>query len=341
MNKKLITLAVAGTLAMPLAAQAEVTIYGKLHVSVENIDNDVGGADDSSTSVSSNSSRIGFKGSEDLGNGMKAIWQLEQEVNLTDKGKAKDWASRNSFVGLTGSFGTFLVGRHDSPYKAVRGKVDFFGDQIGDNRNVIAAVQSHDARLENALVYVTPAMNGLRAALGYSADTAGGSSDDNDTDAYSLNVTYGNGPLWFGVAHQEINTSAALDTDSTRLAGSYKFGDFKVAALWQSTELTNGNDVDAWGVGGAYRMGNNTIKAQYYSLDDTDGTSNTGADMWAVGFDHTLSKRTSVYAAYAKAGNDAGQSIGVTGGGHGDRGIVSPVNGSDPNAFAVGLVHKF
>jgi len=339
MNKKLIALAVAGAATLPIAAQAHVTIYGKIHVSVEHIDNDVAGVDDS-TSVSSNSSRIGFKGAEDLGNGMRAIWQIEQEVGLTDT-ITKTWASRNSFVGLAGNFGTVIAGRHDTPFKSVGRKGDFFGDQIGDSRNVISAVQSHDVRPDNVIAYVSPELNGLQAALAYSTDASGDGKDDNDTDAVSLSLTYGNGPLWLGFAHQKINTSATLDTDSNWMVGSYRFGDFKVAALWQSTELAAGMDVDAWGLGGSYTMGNNTIKAQYYTLDDTEGTSDSGADLWAIGFDHQLSRRTSLYAAYAAADNDTNQTIKVTGGGHGDDGLGTLAGGEDPSAFAVGLIHKF
>ncbi|HIE55985.1 MAG TPA: porin, partial [Chromatiaceae bacterium] len=128
MKKKLLSLAVAA--ALPLAAQAanaEVTIYGKIHASVDFLSPDVG---DSITDVTSRASRIGFKGSEDLGNGLKMIWKVETGVNIAEGGG--EWASRNAYIGLAGGWGTFLYGRHDTPVKMSTGKLDIFGDTIAD-----------------------------------------------------------------------------------------------------------------------------------------------------------------------------------------------------------------
>ena len=377
MNKKLIAIAIAGALAAPLAAQAEVSIYGTMDVSVESFNNDCdactgtapaglalldSSGDDSSVAASSNSSNIGFKGAEDLGGGMKAIWQAEAGVNVTDKnGGGNGWATRNTFVGLAGGFGTVIVGRHDTPYKTLGRKVDFFVNGIGDTRT-LTNTDGQDARTDNTIAYITPNMNGLSAVIAYVTDVRGNATDDSNNDAYSFSINYANGPLFVGVANQKISEDALggnADAEATRVAASYKFGGLKVAGSWQSDKAVgaiDGADRDSWGLGAAYTMGNNTIKAQYYNMDELDNVNDSGATKWAIGFDHAMSKQTTLYAAYAAVSNDDNSAIGVTGNGdgHGDTGPGSWVGtdgvnvyggmtdpGGSPSAFSVGIKHKF
>ena len=139
MKKSLIALAVAGSFAAPaaFAATANVDIYGVMNIAIE--DTDVSGRD---LNVVDNFSRIGFKGSEDLGGGLKAIWQIESQLSNNaqdgvggayDAGTTGDsLGNRNTFIGLSGGFGTVLAGRHDTPYKIATGKYDIFGDTIAD-----------------------------------------------------------------------------------------------------------------------------------------------------------------------------------------------------------------
>ena len=103
-----------------------------------------------------------------------------------------------------------------------------------------------------------------------------------------------------------------------------------------------------WTVGGAYKMGSNTIKLQYSDLDDSDlktcgvtGLENCkdGADMWTVGLDHAMSKRTTVYAAYSSTDNNNDASRTTWGGGHG--GTADAAEGEKADAFSVGIIHKF
>lgn len=347
MNKKLIAIAIAGAMSAPFAANAgEATIYGAMDVSIDTFDNDdTTSSDDSSTAVSSNSSRIGFKGAEDLGGGMKAVWQVETGVNLGNGGS--QWAGRNSFAGLAGGFGTFILGKHDTPYKTVGRKAELFGNGIGDSRALING--GHDLRTNNTMAYVSPNMGGLQAVLAYVTDADDTTNEDGELDAYSVSVSYSAGPVYVGLANQEISTTdlgASDDMSATRLAGTYKMGAAKVAALWQSEEAFGGADNmdrDVWGLGGAYTMGNNTIKAQFYSADEWDAVNDSDADMWAIGLDHAMSKQTKLYAAYTDMDNSdaANYHIGGAGTGHGDGGPSGILPGADPSAFSVGMQHKF
>lgn len=105
----------------------------------------------SAKKVSSNTSRLGLKGSEDLGDGLSAIWQIEQQVNIDDTtcaGGTGTLATRNSFGGLkSDSMGTVLLGRHDTPYKIATRKLDVFADNLADSRALTGGVAGKSAAL--------------------------------------------------------------------------------------------------------------------------------------------------------------------------------------------------
>ena len=119
MNKKLIAAAIGAAVVAAPAAFAEATVYGKIHTDVRMNDSSVPNSDN--YTVNSNASRLGFKGSEDLGNGLKAIYQIEMQFNsdggTAQVGTAGFSAQRNTFVGLSGDWGTAVVGKHDTPAK--------------------------------------------------------------------------------------------------------------------------------------------------------------------------------------------------------------------------------
>ncbi|MDX2504264.1 MAG: porin, partial [Gammaproteobacteria bacterium] len=156
-------------------------------------------------------------------------------------------------------------------------------------------------------------------------------------------------------------TGASIDDASAwRIGGSYAFGDFKVLASYvdyDSDSFVKDNDPSVWTVGGSYKMGNNTIKLQYSDRDESglnacDGAGggvgsgvlscDDGSDQWSIGLDHAMSKRTTVYAAYATVDNDddsARKSWGGTNSGHDGEG--NAVRGEDADVFSVGIIHKF
>lgn len=154
MQKKLLALAIAGALSVPLAAQAQssnVQIYGVLNPSVDFIDN----GDDSGAVMSNNSSRIGFKGSEDLGNGLKAIFQLESAISPDER--TGTWTGRDSWAGLSSaSFGTVRVGAMFTAYKSSTDYVDVFGDTVGDYNNIVGAYGAAGSRRPFDLARTTP-----------------------------------------------------------------------------------------------------------------------------------------------------------------------------------------
>jgi predicted porin len=153
MQKKLLSIAIAGALAIPGAAIADVTakapkergsydslinIYGQFHASWDYVDNDASGSRDDTDDNTAvfRESHLGFWGEEDLGSGWKGIWQVETYINTN----GDNVSLRNTFVGLSSdTWGTIKFGKHDTPYKMATDKLDIFNQTIADYNNIMGA----------------------------------------------------------------------------------------------------------------------------------------------------------------------------------------------------------
>jgi predicted porin len=174
----------------------------------------------------SRANRVGVKGSEDLGGGLKAIYQVEFGVNLSDTNdnvisNADAITMRNSFVGLAGGFGTFLVGRHDTPHKISTGKLDLFTDTMADYNGTVGF---QDIRADNAIAYISPSWAGFQlaaAAIAPGGATAGfGESTETDSiaEAWSVAGIYKNGPFYASAAYELLGADHFM-TQATTDAG--------------------------------------------------------------------------------------------------------------------------
>lgn len=357
MNKKLIALAIAAAFAAPaaMADTGNVKISGKIDMSVDSLNGENAAKTDNTreTNLSNNSSYIRFSGDEDLGNGLKAVWQVSNFVDM-GSGAGNGWASDDSFVGMSGNFGAVKLGKMATPMKVISRKIDLFGNHIGDSRNLVSKDSSAtgsgawgwDLRTNNTIAYQTPDFSGFGATVAYVTNKDTGAATDKTLSAWSANGIYNNGPVFVGLAYEKHNLSDAgtglQDEHAWRLGAGYSFGEAKVVALYQKADDlggTSGADRKVWGLGGAYKMGMNTLKAQYYKAGDFHDQSNTGADMWALGVDHAMSKRTTLYAAYARTSNDSGANYSAFGAGHGDN--PGTATGKDPDGLSLGIIHKF
>ena len=380
MKKTILATAIAAAvMAAPMTAAANVVIYGKIHASIDYVDPKddflVLGADgeiipgvdvfssNGNWSINNRTTRLGFKGSEDLGNGLKAIWKIEIGYNLDGDGSTSfegfneltglpefrtsgsGWgAGRNSYIGLAGDWGTLLMGKHDTPLKISTGRLDVFADTMADYNSTLGFL---DFRPNNVIAYISPNWNGFTfAAAGVAAEDFGNS--DIGDGAYSLAAMYFNNGFYGSVAYEDISGITALDTFNTFRAGAgYIMNAFTFGLVYEHTEagydsnnfLGDGTGdkikTDKWMVSGAYDFGNNTVKAMVGQYDP-DTTSITGLSQyrsnsltgWAIGWDHKLSVRTKVYALYADSElslHDARETL-FTGGASG---------------FSMGMVHTF
>lgn len=356
MNKKLIALAVVAAASAPLAAQADVTIYGQLGVSYNSVNT---GATRTS-GFTSNKSRLGFKGDEDLGDGLKAIWNMETEVGVTDKAGSQALNNRNTFVGLSdGSVGTVRVGNFDSPYK--RAQFDPFGDTMADANSIMGHVQADSTnyggdfndRIKNSIGYDASFNNvDLAAQLG-TANKDGVTAGNSRTGAYSVSLGYsGIENADFGVAyekHNNVTTGTGTSAKATKVFGNYTFAnlnDLKVGAAYESLKSdVAGNNRKDWLVNASLPFaGNNAVMAEYAKAKSADNTSNTGAKLAAVGVAHNFSKRTSVYAEYARMSNDSGVAYGFASDSDSGNTLAQSAassNGQTVKGLSVGMVHKF
>src|SRR5688572_2315955 len=173
MNKKLTALAVAGACAAPVAmAQTAnpVTLYGRVYVNFESVEAKGGAGLPRRNRVEDRVSLFGIRGTEDLGGGLKAFFQLETPFRPDDSA-ASAFATRNSAVGLQGGFGSFLLGRWDSPMKITQTAVDPFGDiGLGDITSAALRSGTFSQRLANTVQWWSPSWGGLSLRAAYTAN---------------------------------------------------------------------------------------------------------------------------------------------------------------------------
>lgn len=356
MQKKIIALAVAAALATPAMALAEATVYGIMDGSIDMVTTGDGVPDSAATKghtvrrISSNQSRLGFKGSEDVGGGLSAIWQIESSVNFMG---GTIGSTRNTFVGLKSKdMGTLIIGQHDTPYKSSTRKLDVFGDHVGDNRSMLgkSGAASFDARNDDTILYMSPNMGGISVNA---AIVNNKSSNALDTQArasdMSLAGIYSDGPIYAAVAY-ETHKSGAAEEKGTRFGVGYTMDALQVNFIYEtisdnlSAATTNGHD--AMSLGASYKVSSSgKAKISYTSISEKDRTPapvNADATQIALGYDHSLSKSTTLYAIYAMIDNadnstyalfNHAAAAGSTG--------ANPNGGADPSVISVGMQIKF
>ncbi|MBI1175441.1 MAG: porin [Sideroxydans sp.] len=366
MKKRLIALAVASAFVAPVAmADSNVNVYGTVDMSIGSSNNGVVSA----TQVASNTTKIGFKGNEDLGDGLAAVWQIEQQIDLANTGAnggaAKTtFASRNSFLGLKGdSWGTVLLGIHDTPYKISTRHMDPFGDGIGDNRALMGkAPIGQDARLKDVVAYMSPSMNGFSVAAAYAT---GGASANNAVagatkgDAISLAAMYDVDALKVHFGYQTVKNgtaagqfslagSAGDKIDAWKLGVGYTFDALTVAGIYESVKtsgatasyINNAGGAKHYTLNGVYKFNSDAIKLAYVKSGNVGSVAATGAKQFSLGYDHNMSKRTKLYAVYTKVSNDTAASFGLADTSTGNPTAAAAV-GKNVSAFGIGLKHSF
>lgn len=232
-KSKLIVAAIGAAFAMPIAAQAQtdtdmgITIYGKVYPDLSHVSlsgalpngaptstlspTGKGTANSTLTAMDSPNSRIGFKGGENLGGGLKAIFQLEMGFN-SDSGIAGDSTapfSRNTFVGLTGDFGTIRLGNMDTVYKELGDHMNMLGIISGNfmgTANILSKstfttnlAGFFHLRRQNSFYYTTPTIDNFSASFDWSPNEIAG---DAGAGVYSTGVLYENGPLYAALAYE-------------------------------------------------------------------------------------------------------------------------------------------
>jgi len=359
MKKSLIAIAVLGAMSSAAFAQSNVTIYGILDAGIVSERGGAAGNNTKLTSGAASASRIGFKGTEDLGGGLSAIFKLETGARIDDGtlDATNTIFNREAYVGLSSkTAGTLTLGRQYTPYyETLRDVGDPFALGYAGTAKNLFPTASFMTRNSNAVVYKSPELMGFTAAVSYSlGETADDSAAQRQLGA---SLAYKNGGLNVAAAYNSKNNDTAVVKTNTighnaLVAANYDFKIVKVYGAYSKDKGLNSaplaNSTNPFGytvapvasqdstdalIGLTAPLGNTagTLMASFIRKNDKE-FANRDADQWAVGYSYALSKRTSTYVAYAKIKNKNG--AGYTVGNNSEA-------GSGDKAFNLGLKHSF
>jgi predicted porin len=370
MKKTLISVAVLGAMSSAAFAQSNVTIYGIVDAGIVS---ERGGKAGNVTKVSSgnaNASRIGFRGTEDLGGGLSAIFTLETGYKVDDgalDNTNNALFNRQAFVGLRSTTaGTLTVGRQYTPwYNALAQVGDPFAAGLAGSAKNLFPANGINLRNSNAVVYQTPVFSGFSGEVFYGFGEQAESSAGRQLSAA---LSYTNGPLNARLAYNNRNNDTATGIAPTvergighnsLLAVNYNFEVAKAFFMYNqskglnSVAYANSGTVNGVTGGIAYTTvavpasrdsrdglvgvqvpvagGAGKVIASFIYKDDREAV-NRDAKQWAIGYTHDLSKRTTGYVSYAKIDNKNGAAFTVGG---------NSEVGSGDSAFNVGVRHSF
>jgi predicted porin len=326
MKKTLLAVALASL--FPVTAFADVVVYGKANVSVQNTDevalSSANGnqADGSKLELVSNASRIGVKGGEEVNSQLKVIYQFEYQTEVDDgTNGSQTFAQRNIYLGLQGSAGTIMGGHFDTPTKVAQEKVDLFNDMEGD----ITTIFRGEIRASNIVQYVTPTFGGgFSGSVAYITEESDGVTKKTGETGNGISASFGyNSPKFYvGVAMDQDVEAEGVDlirVVSRLTLGAFQFGllgetydnglidedGALVSALWNVT--------DKW-----------AVKAQHGSSEVRwmDGESSS------IGVDYKMTKSATLFGYYTVVEN-------------GQPNLVTVDSYRDDNYAGVGLDYKF
>jgi len=392
MKHKLLPTMIGAVLAGGMgAAQADITVFGHIDTAVvahdadhgfvntakmpadwlDNMDIDSSTNRDDTNFVCTTCS-IGFKGSEDLGNGLKAIFYLDFQYDIFDVSSKDALTDRDQWLGLAGNFGQVRFGSIATSYKSHGAMIDPLYRTAAQGRAHglqsflhLGAGEDGQGRAEHTIRWDSPNWNGFKVIAHYTLDSsekAGGTSfptdSDEDNDGYGIGGQYTNGGI---MVFADYLTNGGDDLDNShgdlsawKLGGKYTVNNF--AVMGQYEDITDEfsyfgesgkQEMTLWHLAGTYTMGNNMVYLGY-GVGDAENLSNNllsplGDDSEQTAITlagtHSLSKRTTIYAAYSmqEQDNDDGINLALTGG----IGGLKIVNDPEKDVFAIGMKHKF
>jgi predicted porin len=330
---KTITLPFAGALALiactASAQDGAVIVYGRLNVALENMRNSAGagGRAASVTRESNDRSVLGFRGTEDLGDGVKALFQVEGTLS-PDTG-AGSIAARDTRIGLETRYGTIFAGNWVTPYNGATSGLDPFypttagymsimGNGSAPTTNNVIDTSSFDRRQQNSIHYWSPEWRGLslRLAQGLNEEAPPSGAKPALTSAA---LVYDAGPLYLTATHERHHDyqGPGLDDSGSKVAAAWRFGATRLAVIAERLryETAAGSLArTSYYFSASHQMGQHGLHFGVARAGDGKGTGkigyitagpDTGATHATLGYDYTLSKRTSVFAYYTRLHNDS------------------------------------
>jgi predicted porin len=350
--KKLAPLAAAVLACGAAHAQSSVTVFGLLDLSIAHYGGD-GPTFSGMSSDGYQSSRLGFRGTEDLGGGLAASFWLEAAINPQNGsagttntnnqstggiGSGGLTFGRRSTVSLSGGWGELRLGRDYTPGFWNLSNFHPFGTNgVGTAGVLFYPVQSGaritHVRASNAVGYFLP--NNLGGFYGQAmyafGNTASNATNPDDGRLFGARVGYAGGPVDVAVGYSKTKLTPVGDFTQTNIGASYDFKVVKLFALWGENKVGT-TKTKPWNVGAHVPFGAGVFRVAYGQVKTTGVASD--ASQWTVGYLHNLSKRTAVYANYSQVDN---KGAGTT------YNVGSPVTtpGGESKGWELGVRHAF
>jgi predicted porin len=332
MKKSLLALAVLGAFTGAASAQSSVTIYGIADVGISRSDTSITDPVWGVSSGQQSGSRLGFRGTEDLGGGMSAIFTLENGYNIDAGTLAQSTTTtqrlfgRQAWVGLKSGIGTIKLGRQYTPMHNAHVIVDPFGTNLAGNIQGGAGAPLFNAggiRMDNTINYSHSAA-GLSGEIAYAF---GETTSFSAGSQVGLNLSYANGPVNAVVAFDRTKPAAG-PLETVLVGGTFDLRVAKahLAVANNKSESPTGADT---GKSRDYMLGVSapvttagTVLASYIRHDDRFGAAPVDMDQYAIGYSHALSKRTNLYTSFGKLNR-------------------KPAGATDSTLFNAGVRHVF
>jgi predicted porin len=357
MKKSLLALAALTAFAGVASAQSSVTLFGVIDANARSVKTSAGSLATLSTD-GMGSSRLGLRGMEDIGGGMRAGFWLEGSVNVDVGGGQKtaatgptgntaggqDW-QRRATVSLLGGFGEIRLGRDYTPDFWNHTVFDPFGTNgVGNSVNTFDTLGSGattTVRANNSIGYFLP--GGLGGVYGQVMLAAGEGAAGNKHVGFR--VGYAAGPLNIALAYGKTSVTEgppAVDWTRLNVGGSYNFGFMTAMFQYITSDVSGGaannRENTNYLIGANVPLGQGTFKFSYVSAD---GDGPTAADkardatQFAFGYQYALSKRTNIYGHYARISNKSGANYRVA------NTALANANGRASNGYEFGINHSF
>lgn len=362
MKKTLLALAALGAVSGAAMAQTNVTLYGIADASIGMADTDRDGSSNVMHVFSGvqSSSRIGVRGSEDLGNGLRGIFNLESGVDVDTgaaSGGSQFWA-RRAVVGLAGGFGEIRLGRDYTSGYSVLSATDVMSLGLWGNWHTFSQNGGVTSRVSNGLFYTSPNWGGFTLRAMYAAGEQDGTAErsfsgaignvpKNTGNMFGLSGAYANGPLALQAYWQQakIDNRMAPPRDDTRevdeygIGAQYRFGMFRIGLNYGEAKTDSVGKHRGYGIGAGVKVGAGEFLLDYIRQEiERDGRSGKPkADSIGLAYVHPLSKRTNLYASYGQIKNKDGASFSLRSSGT----TVAGAENTTPKAFSVGIRHSF
>jgi predicted porin len=348
----------AGLLQAPAQAQTQVNIYGIMDAAIVGEHGGTASPSAKITSGAASASRIGFRGTEDLGNGLSAFFTLETgaKIDTGELDATNTIFNRQAFVGLRGGFGEVALGRQYTPWHLAMVAFDPFGTGYAGTSKNLFPDNGSNVRTSNTITYKSPKLNGFDGELAYAA---GEQTSFSTGRQFGGAVGYAKGPLALRLAYNARNTDAAATATTpavsrtlgrnTLLGATYQFPGFKLHAIYNVDKgfnsATLGNSNNPYGgvkptpstdgrdvlLGLSAPVGPGNLMFSVMHKDDRTAF-NQDANAWGIGYLYNLSKRTGLYAAYAHIDNRNGAGYTVAN---------NTESGTGNTGYNLGIRHTF